>query len=92
MFDWAMIDAGLYIFLVWFLVNYPIPGNPISISGHRFVTKKNLTDVHSQDYPRDLSANNTCLAIRGRGEIGALKTWEDANCYDNNHFICEYLW
>merc|ERR1712227_1181930 len=46
----------------------------------------------AQDYPRDLSANNTCLAIRGRGEIGALKTWEDANCYDNNHFICEYLW
>ena len=43
-------------------------------------------------YPRELAGNNTCLAVRGRGEAGGLRTWEDADCGDNNHFICEYLW
>ena len=43
-------------------------------------------------YPRELAGNNTCLAVRGRGEAGGLRTWEDGDCGDNNHFICEYLW
>ena len=42
------------------------------------------------NYPRDNS--NECLVIRGRGEVGGLKTWEDASCLDKNLFICEYLW
>ena len=37
--------------------------------------------------------NNTdCLAIRGRGEVGALKVWENKDCEENNNYVCEYLW
>ena len=48
-------------------------------------------------YPRDLdtsisSSNTSCLAIRGRGQVGGLKVWENSDCEENNHFICEYLW
>ena len=45
-------------------------------------------------YPResDEGGDNNCVAIRGRGQVGGLRTWEDAQCSDNNHFICEYLW
>ena len=48
-------------------------------------------------YPRSIdvslsSSNTSCLAIRGRGQVGGLKVWENSDCEDNNHFICEYLW
>jgi len=46
----------------------------------------------AEGYPRELSGDNNCVAIRGRGQVGGLRTWEDAECSDNNHFICEYLW
>ena len=45
-------------------------------------------------YPRSLETNNNtdCLAIRGRGEMGALKVWENKECEENNNYVCEYLW
>jgi len=44
-----------------------------------------------QDYPRSDETFN-CLATRGRGQMGGLKTWENLNCDDAHNFICEYLW
>jgi len=50
----------------------------------------------AEEYPRslDVSGNstNSCLAIRGRGEVGGMKTWEDQPCKEQLHFMCEYLW
>ena len=45
-------------------------------------------------YPRstDLATNTSCLAIRGRGDVGGLKVWENSDCEDQQPFICEYLW
>jgi len=46
-------------------------------------------------YPRSLetaAATAACLAMRGRGEVGGLKTWEDISCSEQHHFLCEYLW
>merc|ERR1712037_357848 len=44
-----------------------------------------------QEYPRADETFN-CLATRGRGEMGGLKTWENLDCDDSHNFICEYLW
>jgi len=44
-----------------------------------------------QEYPRADETYN-CLATRGRGEMGGLKTWENLDCEDSHNFICEYLW
>ena len=54
--------------------------------------KSKFQELSLAGYPRELSGDNNCVAIRGRGQVGGLRTWEDAECSDNNHFICEYLW
>eukprot|EP00090_Calanus_glacialis_P021433 TRINITY_DN3305_c0_g1_i2.p1 TRINITY_DN3305_c0_g1~~TRINITY_DN3305_c0_g1_i2.p1 ORF type:complete len:312 (-),score=89.85 TRINITY_DN3305_c0_g1_i2:79-1014(-) len=49
----------------------------------------------AEEYPRSIDGSNTtstCLAIRGRGEVGGMKTWEDQPCEEQHHFMCEYLW
>jgi len=49
----------------------------------------------AEEYPRSIEVSNTnssCLAIRGRGEVGGMKTWEDLPCEEQHNFVCEYLW
>merc|ERR1719330_1314816 len=51
----------------------------------------------AEEFPRSLdvsnnNSTNSCLAIRGRGEVGGMKTWEDQPCEEQLHFMCEYLW
>jgi len=49
----------------------------------------------AKEYPRSIEVSNTnssCLAIRGRGELGGMKVWEDQPCSEQLNFMCEYLW